>query len=477
MTAPGPGVTDHSERLVRRNFLALGAGEAAARLIAFGATVYVARTLGAGPYGVVGFALAILLYLNYLADCGIETLGVREIAEDHERVHTMAPAVLTARIVAAAAIIVVVIPVALFLLPQPDGGVLAVYVLTLLALGGNTKWIHLGLERAGRVALARVLGESSMAVLVVLLVHSAADLGRVPLAQFSGDILAALLLAFFLRRQGVSLRLRLDLRGALPVLRRSFPLAAHALLGLMIYNSDLIFLRGFRGAAETGYYVAAYTLVSFLLNLGIAYSQSLLPTLHRLAPQPERQRALYQTSMAQVFTAAFPVAVGGSLLSGGIILLVFGPAFAASAVALQILLWSIPVAFYRNVPQMALISAGRQHTVLGITFVSALLNLGLNLAVIPRWGMAGAAWATLGTEIIRSSLALRYAARAGFPLPALSRLWRPLVAGLVMGGVVFYAGRAGVLPGIGAGIAAYFVVLWLVGGIRVVAGELPSLTV
>lgn len=471
------GVTHDSDRTVGRNFLALGAGEAVARLVAFGATIYLARTLGPGAYGVVGLALAVLLYFSYLADCGIETLGVREIAADHSRVATLAPAILTLRLVVAGAIVLAVMAGGLLLLPQPDGAILAVYALTLFGVAANTRWIHLGLEDASKVAVARVIGESTMVVLVVLLVRGAGDLAKVPLAQFCGDMLAMTLLALALRRRGVNLRLTWNRAAAGPVFRRAWPLVLHALLGLMIYNSDLIFLRAFRSTAEVGYYVAAYTLISFLLNLGIAYSQSLLPTLTRLAPQPDRQQALYQNAMAQVFAASLPVAIGGFLLAPSIIHVVFGPGYSAAVLALQILIWSIPVAFYRNVPQMALISANRQDRVLRITFVSAMLNLALNILVIPRYGMAGAAAATLGTEVIRTGLALGFARYEGFGLPGWARLWRVILSGGLMGAGLILLKPGPLWMGIGVGTATYFAGLTLTGGVRFRRGGPPALTV
>jgi O-antigen/teichoic acid export membrane protein len=470
-------VTESHEKTVQRNFFALGAGEAIARLIAFAATVYLARTLGPGAYGIIGLATAVLLYFTYLADCGIETLGVREIAADHSRATTLAPAVLSLRLTVAFLLAVLLAVLGLVVLPQPDGAILAVYGLTLLGVGANTRWIHLGLEDAPRVAIARIAGESTMVLLVILLVRSAGDLAAVPLAQFTGDMLAMFLLALWLRRRGVFLPLRWDRPAAGPVLRRAFPLVLHALLGLMIYNSDLIFLRAFWSPADVGQYVAAYTLISFLLNLGIAYSQSLLPTLTRLAPEPVRQKALYQTSMAQVFAAAFPLAVGGFLLAPGIIGFVFGPGYAASTTALQILIWTVPVAFYRNVPQMALIAAGRQDRVLRITFVSAMLNLGLNILVIPGYGMVGAAAATLGTEAFRTLLALAFARREGFDFPHPSRLWRTLLAGSGMAGALFLLDVPWLWLGVAGGGVVYLGLLFLVGGIQLRKGELPSLRV
>lgn len=470
-------MTESHEKTVQRNFFALGAGEAIARLIAFAATVYLARTLGPGGYGIIGLATAVLLYFTYLADCGIETLGVREIAADPGRVTTLAPAVMSLRLTVAALLAVLLAAGGLLVLPQPDGAILAVYGLTLLGVAANTRWIHLGLEDAPRVALARIAGESTMVVLVILMVRSAGDLARVPLAQFTGDMLAMLLLGLWLRRRGVVLPLRWDRPAAGPVLKKAFPLVLHALLGLMIYNSDLIFLRAFWTPADVGQYVAAYTLISFLLNLGIAYSQSLLPTLTRLAPEPARQQALYQTSMAQVFAAAFPVAVGGYLLAPGIILFVFGPGYQSSPNALAILIWTIPVAFYRNVPQMALIAAGRQDRVLRTTFVAAMLNLALNVLLIPQHGMAGAAVATLGTEIIRTLLALTFAWREGFAFPRPARLWKTLVAGLGMGAVLYLLHPEWLWIGVTGGGLIYLVLLVVLGGISWRRGGLPSLTV
>src|SRR5690606_28349872 len=107
--------------------------------------------------------------------------------------------------------------VAGFVLRQPDGAVLALYGLTLVMVGGSTRWIHLGLERTRFAAVSRIVGELTMVVLVLLLVRGPADVTRVPLAQFLGDSLAALLLLAALRRSGIRLPVRLRRAVALPV--------------------------------------------------------------------------------------------------------------------------------------------------------------------------------------------------------------------------------------------------------------------
>src|SRR5262245_39713343 len=168
-------MSERSGRIVARNFLALGVGEVAARIIAFGATVYMAHVLGPGMYGIIGFATAVLLYLSRVADFGIELSGTRDLARDSNTLQRLAPAVLTIRLAIAVVLIVATSAIALLLLPQPDGRTLALYSLTLLAVAGGTRWVYVGLERASFVPVSRAAGEALMALLVLAFVHGPAD--------------------------------------------------------------------------------------------------------------------------------------------------------------------------------------------------------------------------------------------------------------------------------------------------------------
>lgn len=464
--------------VVGRNFLALVSGEAAARVVAFGATIYIARALGPESYGAIAFALAVLLYLTRIADGGMEFfgLGVREIAEDRTRIESLAPDLLTARALIAG-VLALLLLAASTLLPHPEGTVLALYGLTLLVVGINTRWILLGLEQTRIVAIARTMGETVVLLLVLLLVQNQADVAHVPVAQFAGDCLAALVLLFWLRRRGHVLRVRLRPAVVLPVFRRAAPLVASALLGLMIYNADLVFLRYFRGPAEVGYYAAAYTLISFLLNLGMAYSLTLLPAFTRLNQDTGARQDLYHTAMAQVFAITLPVAAGGALLAPQIMALVFGTTYAPSTPALVFLLWTIPLSLVRDVAIVSLVVNGRQGFVFRVTAWAASLNLVLNLMLVPRYGISGAVVATVVTEIARTGAAIAFARRDGLRAAGPARFWRTVAATGVMGGVVWLAAAFAVWAAIALGVLTYFVALTALGGMRFRRNELPELTV
>jgi O-antigen/teichoic acid export membrane protein len=452
-------------RVVARNFASLGTGEVVARLIAFISTVYLARTLGASAYGVIGFATALTLYLNRITDAGVELgLGVREVAAAPHTLGSLVPSLLTARLIIAALTIGLVAIASRLLLPQPEASVVSLYALTLVAVAISTRWVFLGQERARLVAVTRASGEALMVLLVLVLVRDTGDITRVPLAQFAGDALCAVVLLGVLASRGVSLKPRLDRALLTPLARRSWPLVLGSWFGLMIYNADLIFLRIFQSAAAVGLYAAAYTLISFLVNLGTAYSMSLLPTLTRLRADPAEQRGLYQTAIAHVFAVGLPIAVGGAMLAPKIISMFFGDAYAAAALPLQILFWAVPVALLRDVPIVALMSAGREDRILKLTAAAAGVNLVLNFLLIPRYGLAGAAVATVATEAARMVFSFLLVRSEGFEILDVRRLWRPALAALSMATLLIVTGPDLLLVAVPLGGIAYGLSLGLLMG-------------
>lgn len=460
---------------VGRRFLTLGVGEIVSRLFAFVATVYLARTLGASVYGVIAAAATIMLYLAFIADCGIEMLGVREVAEHPNALATTLPPILGARLLIALAVMAVTIPAALLLMPRPDGPVLAVYTITLITVALGTRWVHLGLEQAGNASWARIMNECVAAACVLLFVHTPNDLLRVPLSQILGEILGALFL--FRLLPIAARRFRLELRPGVitPLLNRSWPLVLHSLLGLAIFNSDFIFLRAIRGSEAVGFYAAAYTLISFFQNLGVAYTMSLIPSITRVRNDAAAARALFDGSMAQVMALGLPVMVGGMLVAGPLIQLIFGAGYSASARPLQILLVVIPVALLRNVAQGVLLANDRQDLMLHTVAWAAAANVVLNLTLIPLWGMEGAAVATLTTELARTVLALRYSRQLGLSMTTPLRFTRLAVASVVMGVCVWLVADRAVFISIPVGGIGYIGALLALGVIRLRRGALPAI--
>ena len=461
---------------LERNFVALAVGDVLARGAAFAATVYLARALGADRYGVIALAAAITLYPAGLADFGIVTLGSREVAHDPARARALAPALITGRVLVACGAAAGMAALAYGLLGAPEAAVFAGYALTLLAVGLNATWILVGLEEPRPAGVARVAGARLALGAIFLFVRGPADVARVPLAVLVGELCTVGLVLLAVRRRGFRIRPRWDPAAVGPVSRRALPLLGHTLLGLAIFNADLVFVGIFRNRAALGSYAAAYALVALLGNLGVIYAQSLAVALTRLRAAGQ-DGALLQTSYARVFAIALPAALGGAALAPRIIETFFGAEYGDAALVLVVLLASIPIAVLGNAATAALISRGGGGTIFRITGFAALTATVLGLALIPGLGILGAALATVATEAAHAFWSLRAARELGFAAMEPRRFLVPSLAGALMVGVVLAVASRPLWVSVPVGALVYASALAACGALRLRLDGMPTLRV
>jgi O-antigen/teichoic acid export membrane protein len=446
---------------VIRSFLALGSAEAVSRLIAFGVALYLARTLGPESYGVVALAIGVNLYLGKVADFGIESVGVKEVADAPKDFKRIASAVMGARLALTLVLVVVAVSISAFFLPAPENAVLPLYFLTLIPIAGSTKWIHMGLGEIRIVGIARVAAELLIMILMVTLVRGTQNLWYVPLGALAGEAAFAILLFGFLVAKGNGFGLRWDWRSARPVFAKGLPLFVQLTLGLLLYNADLVFLRAMRGHEEVGHYAVAYALISFVANLGMAYAATLLSTISRIRSNPTEESALYRASLGQVYGLSIAVTVGTCLLAREVILVGFGKGYSGSIVPLQILAWAIPFFLVRNVPWVALIARGRGHLLTTSMVWAVVVNLLLNALLVPRYGTAGAALATVAAEVCCCTGMLIAARKEGLPFIPFGSFWRPSLAVVIMGMSLMLIGPLGPILQVAFGAAVFAGVLGL----------------
>jgi len=452
--------------------LVLVGGEALGRALAFAASIYVARTVTPDAWGVVALAAGITIYLAKLADFGIDIVGVDAVAKQPARVGTLVGALLAVRLQIAVGLAVLGIGWALLALEGLERDTVALYVLTILPVAASTRWAHLGLERAWPVAAWRLAADVVALAGVMLFIAAPGDVWRFPLAILAGELLNVTMLAALLASAGHTLAWRGHWQVALPVLRRAAPMTAQLLLGLAIYNADLIFLRVFRSSEAVGYYAAAFAVVSFIANLTIAYRTSTLPALSRAAGDTAAAQAVFSTIQLHGLAVALPIAVGGTLVATDLMVGVYGAEYRAAGPLLATLLLSVPFSTVRLIWFTTFVALERQTDLVRAMLAAAIVNTVLNVVLISRFGAIGAAWSTVATDVFLAALMHVYGSASGIRTPSVIRLVWPAVACLVMAGVLTGLAASPWLLRIGAGAVAYGAVLTVAGVIRVSQGRL-----
>jgi O-antigen/teichoic acid export membrane protein len=413
-----------------RSILKLSIGDFVAKAAYFLSFVYVAQRLGVAGYGVLEFAIAIRTYLLLLADAGLELWAMREAAKGVD-VRTLAARVIPARLVLAA--IALSSTALLLFIPGAEGlrTILPLLTLPVLVQAFNLKWAFLGQERMMRVATGLVVAQLAFAACVFALVHGPADLMLMPVAFLVSElVIAGLFWRHFVRQHGVPIPFRLgNLRS---MMRPALTMGATQCLGLVNYNVDSILIGVMLGASPVGWYAAAYKPVTAILAAPVTYFMGLFPVLSRYQGDPQKLRAILIRSLRFSAIFAIPVGVGGMLLAEPVILLLFGESYRAAVPPLQILSWSAALITLRGTFRHALNAAGRQRNDLNCAIAAAAINVGLNLVLIPLYGIVGAAAATLVCDICWLLLAVVFFSKHIMTLPLLAAVWRPLLAGAGM---------------------------------------------
>jgi O-antigen/teichoic acid export membrane protein len=151
--------------------------------------------------------------------------------------------------------------------------------------------------------------------------------------------------------------------------------------------------------------------------------------------------------------------------------LVFGPPYAQAGTALRLLLLAVPIGALREVAVAGLIARHQEHALLRVNSVAVIVNVSLIVALVPPYGLAGAAGATVLSEIVRMIMAL-VATRAVIPARwPIARLARCLAAGGVMGAAIVALGLCGSLLAVGVGAVVYPVLLVAFGLVSISGGR------
>jgi O-antigen/teichoic acid export membrane protein len=176
-------------------------------------------------------------------------------------------------------------------------------------------------------------------------------------------------------------------------------------------NTDLLIVGAILDPADLGIYTAVVrtaTLVAFLLSVASMVIQPTISCLHSQGRLSELHRFLRRaTGTIFIVTFSFGLIV---TLFGHSILALFGRAFVAGYTALVILVTGhVMVALFGPVTSL-LIMTGRQHLAAMVHVGSILLNIVLNILLIPRFGIEGAALAA-ATSLCLATIGLKLSAR------------------------------------------------------------------
>lgn len=449
---------DSSESV--RRFAPLAGGEIGARVMSFVATAYLARTLGATGFGQIAFAAAVVAQFGTALAAGIGEVGSREVARQPSRVREIAAGGAMARLIGAAIAISLVLALTWILpLDTTMQRVTMLSSLFLIPLALDTGWVYKGSGKTQRVGWGLLLAQATSLVLIVLFIRDASKVTRVPVLQAAGDLAAAVFLAVPLLR-GRWKWPAPSAVGELP--RQSGLITISRSLRTIIVSFDVILLGLMVKSAEVGLYSAAYRIVFFVMAIMYASHVAFLPEMSRGGSDNSRMSSILSRAIGLSVTVVLPFVVGGWLIAPSLMALIFGEPYRGGAVALQLLLLSILLIAIHGTTRNVFLARERLGTETTIVAIGVAVNIILNVLLIPRAGITGAAVATVIGEAVILVLAAGTVLRMGLR-PGLSRVVAPMIAVVGLAGAMTAYGLDQPLIGsIAIGAVAYLLILFVI---------------
>jgi O-antigen/teichoic acid export membrane protein len=195
----------------------------------------------------------------------------------------------------------------------------------------------------------------------------------------------------------------------------TLPIAAADLAHYLFRWSDTLLLSFFASASEIGIYNAALRTTLLLNLLAMSVNALYAPIIadHHHHQRFHEMEDILKTLIRWCLTLALPLVAGMALLASDILRL-WGPEFSSGSTVLVILGISQLAFITSNILAFTLLMSGRQYVELGNTCFVAALNIMLSLALIPRYGITGAAASMLTSQmavLVIRSLEIHYILR------------------------------------------------------------------
>lgn len=386
------------------------------KILSFFYFVLVARALGVEGLGKYTFAMSFTALFAVLIDCGLNSALIRETAKFPEKAKQYLSSILSTKIFFsffAYGLVVLIVN----LLGYPAVTKQLVYLSGIPMIFDqltNTFWaIFRGRQNLRQESINIVYNQ-----LVVFAVGIAVIVCRLPLIYFILPFILASLFSFFYSALSVwhKCKIHYSLRFEWPALKFIFkiaiPFALIAIFSRVYSNLDAVLISKLAGDKALGWYGVAMKVPFALQFIPAALSAAVFPAFSRhFLYNKEQLRLTFERVMKLLLLIVAPISAGIAILAQPIVLFFYGSEYAASASPLQIMMAGLVFVFLNYALGALLNACNYQITNTVLAGITMILNVVLNVLLIPRFGFVGASWAFLGSHALLFCVSLFFAGR------------------------------------------------------------------
>ena len=368
-------------------------------LISFVVTILVVRYLGPKQFGMLSYAISFYGLFSAISILGLESISIRELVKYPERRDNVLGSVFLLRLVGGIAAIIF-IALTLFISNEPTDISILILIISTSAIFQSFSVVdyyfraEVKVKYSVYVMTASVLFTSLLKILLIILEAPLIYFAIVFSVEFI--IAAAGFLLVYKHNKLKIINWKFRKETAINLLKDSWPLILSGLVISVYMKIDQVMIKIMLDSKELGYYAAAVKLSEAWYFIPVALTNAIFPAIINAKKVSKnfyfnRMQKLYDILAWMAISIAVPV----SIFSRDIINIIFGNEFQSAAPVLTIYVWAGVAVFLGVASSQYLITENFTKLSFFRTFIGMIFNVILNLVLIPKYGIIGAAYATL----------------------------------------------------------------------------------
>lgn len=370
------------------------------KIFAFVYFTLIARWLGAADIGSFVFAVSLATILSVFIDFGLSPVLIRESAKFKEKANKYLNNVISIKL-AFAVITYLALIIIINLLNKPAETQIMVYLAGLVMIFDSYSLSFWGIFRGFRNLKYEAIGIAINQIFIII-VGLAGVLLKFPIyilviALLSGSLFSFLYSLILIKAKlGFKLKFEWNKGILKTLLRIAIPFALAGIFVRVYSYIDQVLLSTLIGDQSLGWYSVAYKITYAMQFIPAAFAAAIFPAMsHYYINQKDKLQNIFEKSIYLLIIISIPIAFGVFSLADQIILLLYTAEYQQSILTLQIFIFAA-IALFINYPIGSILNACDKQAVntanMGITMV---LNIILNIILIPLYQHIGAAIAAL----------------------------------------------------------------------------------
>lgn len=402
----------------------------------------VQNTVGHAEYGTYQALLNLALIFNIMLDFGLTYYNTSIISGAPGKLRTLFPAMLSARMILVLVYVFIVSIMAFMIGYSAREMLMLVGILCIQSLNSLMLFLRSNVAALHKFRLDALLSVADRMMMIVLCsvllfytpLSSGFKIEWFIWAQVLCYAIAVIIGAMVLRKMaGVRFAFSLNVQDVTGIVRKSLPYATLVFMMAVHMRADTVLLERLSGAGGknfAGIYASAYRLLDVGNMFGIMFSGMLLPMFGRMLAQRHDIQPIVKLSVNALLPVAFIATFAAVFFGTEIMQLLYTHADGYSGQVFAWLMACFPAYCIMYIYSTLLTANGNLALLNKIAFVGVVINLSLNLWLIPQQQALGAARVAFITQSVLAMLYIFFSGKK-MELP-LSQKWLAAHIGFIL---------------------------------------------